>query len=339
MDKISAELRLIGCTIVAFSLFAGHLSAGEANWVAGPALQRQLAEPVDIYWLNNPLRRAFDGISQARKIAILIDRRVDPGRELSVSLNGMPLESAMQQIAAEIGLELSRLGDVLYLGPAGSADRLEAVKTDLTASIRRMPKETQRKLLLRKAIAWDDLAEPRELVEQLARENGLEIEGLNRMPHDLWAAANLPPLTLADRLTLIAFQFDLAFKPDAAGKRLEVVPLATEAAPRPKRKTEADATPERPSTDPPANLERLRIDRMVVREKPLGAILDHLAKRLDLDLRIDREAVAAAGISLDQLVSLTVENATIDELFTKLLADTRLTFRRVGRVVTIAPEK
>lgn len=78
---------------------------------------------------------------------------------------------------------------------------------------------------------------------------------------------------------------------------------------------------------------------MVVREKPLGAILDHLAKRLDLDLRIDREAVAAAGISLDQLVSLTVENATIEELFTKLLADTRLTFRRVGRVVTIAPEK
>ena len=45
------------------------------------------------------------------------------------------------------------------------------------------------------------------------------------MPHDLWAAADLPPISLVDRLTLIAIQFDLTFKVAEHGKRLELVPV------------------------------------------------------------------------------------------------------------------
>ena len=60
-------------------------------------------------------------------------------------------------------------------------------------------------------MAWDELAEPRTLLAALARENGLEIEGLDRVPHDLWPAADWPPMSLVDRLTLIAQACVLVF--------------------------------------------------------------------------------------------------------------------------------
>jgi len=74
---------------------------------------------------------------------------------------------------------------------------------------------------------------------------------------------------------------------------------------------------------------------LTVREKPLEPVLEQLAQRLDFELRIDRKAIAAAGISLDQRISVHVENATLDELLGSLLKTTGLSFHRTGRVVEI----
>ena len=74
-------------------------------------------------------------------------------------------------------------------------------------------------------MTWDDLTTPRELIEELARQNGVEVTGLELVPHDLWAAADLPPLPWADRLTLIAIQFDLTFTVSADGATVRLVPL------------------------------------------------------------------------------------------------------------------
>ena len=69
----------------------------------------------------------------------------------------------------------------------------------------------------------------------------------------------------------------------------------------------------------------------------LGRVLDQLAARLELELRIDREALQQAGISLDAPVSFSVKNATIDELLEAVLAPAGCTFRREGKVVEIRP--
>ncbi len=334
-------LRLVAAVIVAgiLAIPCAGLFAEDVDWATGPALKLQLADPVDIYWPKNPLREAISSLSQARRVAVLIDRRVDPGAELSVSLKAVPLESALQRVARGLGLGVFQLGDVLYLGPAAAADRLGAVSNEFKAKIHRLPVPVQRKYFQRKKMAWSDLAEPRELLAQLARQNDLTVGGLERIPHDLWAGADLPPLPLADRLTLIAFQFDLTYRISSAGQRLELVPLPKDIpAAAPERRAAAPLQPgKKPASTSPANIDQIRIDRLVVREKPLGPVLDQLAGRLGLDLRIDRKAIAAAGISLDQRVSLKVENATVDELLRQLLRGTRLTFHRRQRVVEIAP--
>ena len=81
----------------------------------------------------------------------------------------------------------------------------------------------------------------------------------------------------------------------------------------------------------------MRIERLAVREQPIGPVLRQLTERLKLDLQIDEKALAEAGISLDQRVSVTVENVTVDDLFRALLKSTKLTFRRTQKTIAVVP--
>jgi hypothetical protein len=341
-----SRLRWIAAAIIAGALARGSAvdAADRVNWLTGAALQQQLAEPVDILWADNPLHQAMVRLSRACRVAILIDRRVDPGQKLDVSLRGVPLESALQTIARGRGLGVSRLGAVVYLGPLPAAERLPAVAAGFDKQVRLLPPAVQRRYHQLKALAWEDLATPRELLSQLGRQGGLEIANLEQAPHDLWAAADLPPLSLVDRLTLVAIQFDLTFHVTANGSRLELVPApggsygpSKDLQPTPQR-DRGLAGPRVPASGrtvkPAGGQDRFQID---VREKPLGPVLRQLADRLDLDLRIDQQAIRTAGISLDQRVSVHLQNATVDEILGGLLRDTGLSFHRRQRVIEIVP--
>ena len=288
-----------------------------------------------------PLRRAIEGLSQAQKVAILIDRRVDPSEKLNLTIKDTPLRSALQEIADHCGLGVSRIGmAVVYFGPPSIAEKLPSIEAAFVRAVRRLSPPAQRKFFQSKALAWDDLASPRDLLAQLGQQNRVAIDGLDCVPHDLWAAADLPPLSLIDRLTLIAVQFDLTFKVASGEARLGLIPVP-ENLPTPAKKSKETSVGSRPPRPPPAepsaSVERIRIQRLSVQAEPLGPVLRQLANRLGLELRMDEKALAAAGISLDQRVSVKIENATVDELLRQLLKSTGLKFHRRQRVVEILP--
>ena len=113
-----------------------------------------------------------------------------------------------------------------------------------------MPAAVSRPLLQPKPLAWPDFATPRDILTDLARQNGLTLEGLDRVPHDLWAAADLPPLSLVERLTLVANQFDLTFALSADGR---TVTLAAHS-----RGSAGGTTARRASRRPPSRAVRFR---------------------------------------------------------------------------------
>ncbi len=222
--------RHIAAIFVVVALLRGvsAIAADAVHWATGAALEQRLAGNVSLQFANSPMRQAIRRISEAKQVAILLDRRVDPGQKLDITLKDVSLESALQAIARRSGLGMSRLGNVVYFGPAPVAKRLRAVAAALEKDVRRLPSAAQRKYLSPKRLAWDDLASPRDLLTELARQNGLKIDGLEKMPHDLWASADLPAISLIDRLTLIAIQFDLTFKPADGGRRLDLVAVTAE---------------------------------------------------------------------------------------------------------------
>lgn len=348
--------------------------AGSASLVSGTELVEQLAAPVSVSWSNLPLLRALKSLGAAQHLAIVLDRRVDPGRPISLVLAEEPLGNALEKIARHLQIGYCQLGSIAYFGPPAMAERLRTLAALRLEDIRPLPAAMSRKFLLARSWHWDDLAEPRKLVAELAEEAGVELSGVDKIPHDLWPAADWPLLTWIDRLTLVAAQFDLTFRLDKTGNRVELIPLPDKAVlsrtyevPRDaaavarrwaKEVPGARVTVEKNKIRLAGRLEdhelveqRLRgtpsqratvtagkeVYQLSVENAALSQVVDQLAGRLNLKFDWNRAAIDVAGISVDQLVSVKVQNAPLDELLRAVFAGTGLTFKRADRAISIYP--
>ncbi|MGA2059256.1 MAG: STN domain-containing protein [Thermoguttaceae bacterium] len=352
---------------------------GAASWATGPGLQKNLAESVDILWAENPMRQALESVGRNKNVAVLLDRRIDPGRKIEISIRQTPLKEALETIAQKYNLGISMVGPVVYFAPPETARTVRTLVALRREDVRRLAPGAAKKFFEQKSMVWDDLATPRALLEKLGSENGIQIAGLDQIPHDLWAAADLPPLDLIERITLIAGQYDLTFQVSADGKGITLLPVPehvelvrtypagrqsqetakniTSLAPQARVHVEGDkivvtgtvedheriSSPhrqtERSSTKPAdADLNSKRFT-LTVPEQPIGLLLQQLAPQLNLELKIDKKALERAGVSLDQRVSFSVKNATVDELLQAALKQTRLKFMRRGNVVQIEPSE
>ena len=355
------------------------ISWGAESWATGPALQKILAEPVDIVLAENPLRQALESVARNKNVAVLLDRRIDPGRKIEISLRQTPLKEALETIAQKYNLGISMVGPVVYFAPPETARTVRTLVALRREDVRRLAPGAAKKYFEQKSMAWDDLAAPRELLEKLGSENGIQIAGLDQIPHDLWAAADLPPLELIERLTLIAGQYDLTFQVSADGNRLTLLPVPEHVellrtypagrqaqqtaknfaslAPQARVQVEGDkiivtgtledheriSSPhrqtERSMTKPAtADLASKRFT-LTVTEQPIGPLLEQLVPQLNLELKIDKKALEQAGVSLDQRVSFSVKNATVDELLQAALKQTHLKFVRRENIVQIEPSE
>ncbi|MGA2035759.1 MAG: hypothetical protein ABSG68_26220, partial [Thermoguttaceae bacterium] len=224
MRPITAVSFLWSLSIMAATVLLAAAAQG-GDWATGTALQKKLANPVDIFWSGNPLRPALEGLARAQHVGLLIDRRVDPGQKLDVQLSATPLLQALREALENRHLDVSVLGPVVYVGPAEAAARLRTLAALRLEDTERLPAAVARKLLQAQPMSWRDFATPRDLLQKLGQQARLEIAELDRVPHDLWAAADLPPLPLLDRITLIVVQFDLTFEIASDGRQVRLVPL------------------------------------------------------------------------------------------------------------------
>lgn len=195
--------------LLAIQLFCWTAYAQEPDWQTGRALEQQLRTPLSATLKGLPLRDGIARLSQATRVAMWLDRRVDPSPELDLRLEEVPLAEALDVLAAEYGLGWHLFDSVVYFAPDESLDALRRAQSSQSRQLGRLSPGLRRQMLSRRAWEWGDLAEPRLLLAAIAEDSSLTIEGLERVPHDLWPAADLPPLRLADRILFVATQFDL----------------------------------------------------------------------------------------------------------------------------------
>ncbi len=207
---------------------AERSSAEAVEWLVGEAACRRLKEsvgPAGMVWKQTPLREALEHLAQSSRIAFLLDRRVDPGQLLEVEVENCSLLEAFAAIARDRALGVCLVGPVVYIGPPRAAEQLNTLIVMAEEHVQSFPPELQRRFFEPRVLAWPDLATPREIVTELARSAGLEVAGMDRLPHDLWARASLPPLSLVRRLCLVLQQFDLTFQVQPTGRQIALVPL------------------------------------------------------------------------------------------------------------------
>ncbi len=345
-------------------------------WRTAMELAKHLDEPVTWSWSGQSLSAALTSLAETDRLSSFLDRRVDPGLKLDVTLVDTPLRQALERVAEKVSLGSAVLGPVIYWGPADSAARLRTLAETRREDADQLRPQLRLALSSSRPLAWPRLSTPRELAAQLAAEVDLKLADENALPHDLWPAVDLPPLPWTDRLTLVLAGFGLTYEIDEERNLLRFVPAPAEPmlartfplrggaektlaawkeqAPQAQvrvrggrleargrledfeRMTAKRSTTAKAPRRPTQQVYRLNI---VAQDKAVGSLVRQLAERLGWQAEFDDEAIKKAGLSLERPVSVSAEGATPEELFREVLGQAGLGFRIEGETIRVFPPR
>jgi hypothetical protein len=316
----------------------GEGAAQRSSTAAPNASGRRLAQrSATIHWQRVPLRDAIGRLHALFHEPVFVDRRVDPGLRVSLDIEATLAEEVVAAIAAGNDLAVARLSTLVYLGPTAAADQLRAIAVARSQEAAKLPAAVRSVVLQKRRIGWQRLSKPRDLLASAVEQRGWRLAEGEKIPHDLWAAGELPELSLSDQLTVLLIGFDLTFAFRSSDRTIEIVPL--KGAIKPDASTTANKRRAAPANAERAKNGSRQVYTLRVTEQPVRAILQALSNRLHWAIQIDEDAIRAAGKSLDQRVSFSLENADQQHLLEAILKPAGLDYRLEDDRVRIIPRR
>lgn len=308
------------------------LACGAASAADAPP---GLDAPVQATWTRLPLRQWAERASTVVGKPVILDRRIDPDLPVTLTAAGESWRDLLTTVAVAAGATAEELAGSVRIVPAAAAGKASRADRDRELRVAALPAGPRAAVAARRPWRWAAGARPGELVAGAAAEAGVELAGLDAIPHDHFPAADLPPLSLAERLDLVLAHFDrrviwTAARGRAAGRIIsidaEILPAAVAAAAdRPVRRG-----PSRRTVEP--------LDEFTLRlEAPLDQALAAICGRLGLELELDAAALAAHGIAPGEIVRASVEEASRDELLGAVLQPVGLTWKIDGKRLLVFP--
>ena len=288
-----------------------------------------------IDWQRLPLRDAIGRLHTVFNETVFVDRRVDPSQRVTLDIEAGSAEEVVAAIAAVLKLSETRLGPLIYLGPAGAAEQLQAVAISQSRKIASVSADLRTSLERKRSFTWPRPSEPRAISASVIEQRGWRLANEEQIPHDIWPAGEFPQMTLAQELTLLLIGFDLTFELKPDERSIQIVEL------KDTMKAFTGFAAGKQSAAPPnaprAKTGGRQVFTLRVKEKPVRAVLQELSNRLHWVIQIDEDSIKAAGKSLDEHVSFTVENADRERLLDALLQPAGLDYHLEGDVVRIIP--
>lgn len=293
-----------------------------------PAAAAVESPPVHATWTALPVREVADHLSRLAGKPVVLDRRIDPTTPLTLLFAGDSCDDVLATVAARVGGQAIDLESMVRIVPPATAGRCLSAEQARRREISRLPAPQRIPLTTKAAWEWPPGSTPYDLVAAAAAEAGLAIDGLDRIPHDHFAAADFPTLALADRLDLILAHFDLrvAWSRNPTGSRPQgrIVPLP-DAAPSAVATDIPPAPPPRRRSPPRQTGERQAYTLRL--EAPLEEALAAVTRQLGLRLALDVASLSARGIAPREIARADVRSASRDELLDEILVPLGLSWR------------
>jgi hypothetical protein len=297
----------------------------------GDSLRRALAEPVGVSWSGRTLGEALNSLARSQRISIVLDRRVDPNGAVDWSADGVPLSRLLETFAEKFSCGVIWLGPTAYVAPRSATAVLPQTLARCNAEANALPAELRTAFASRRSLTWNDLAEPRSVLEQLAGEARLHWTNLDTMPHDLLRGIATPPLSLVERLSLVTAGFGLTYVVDPSARTITLHPL-------PASSGITSPTPHSPPPAAPAKVAPgVQVYTLKIRDVPLSKLVAVLRDKHGLKIRFDDEAIRRAGLSVEKLTAVDVTQATLESLLDQAAAPLGLAANREGDAVVIGP--
>lgn len=222
---VTAVSIAMGAGVPACTAHAQSPSTPAIAWKTDRQFEAQLAAPLpNLVLSESPLEPALRRLAETNEVLIVLDRRVDPGRQLDFSSRGEPLEETLRRLAAELQLGVAVVGSAVYVGPTATAALLETWAEVKQEELKRLPSAVRTAMARRRSTSWPLLTTPRQALEQVAAELGMRWESLEAVPHDLMRAAAWPPMSAPHRLSLLLAGFDLTYEVEGELLRLARLP-------------------------------------------------------------------------------------------------------------------
>lgn len=220
---LSGVLTILLCGFGSGLVVAADFPAARAR---GVEFHRIWDSPVRAKLDRTPLRSALEQLCSARKVGFVIDRRLDPDKELACELLDLPLSEFLPTVLESIQAEVVVIGNSLVIGPQEPQHWLRTLAAIQRSDQQAHPgtaaitSERARQIDLR----WPALSDPRQLILDLAKRGKIQITGTELIPYDQWGEGDLIGVTSGEALTVLASQYDLRLRWTSA-TTAELVPL------------------------------------------------------------------------------------------------------------------
>lgn len=326
------------------ALFAwAAVASATTTWTAGlgradNATSRALATPVTATWAGLPLRQVAARLAEIGGIAIVVDRRLDPDTSITLDISAEPLDAVLARVAEAAQADAVPYAGHVRLVPRGGAAALAAAEQMRATELRAAGASLRTRATKAATSSWEDGAVPRELVARAAAEAGIEIDGLDALPHDHFPQARLDALTHADRLDLLLAHFDRRvewrLRPGPRGERPMVALVGLPAAVAPAPPALHKTPPRRPGKAAPPGGGPATYTLTVA--APLDELLSTLARRFGLELALDRPGLARAGVAPAEIVRLELKDVSREQLLDAICAPRQLTWHIEGDTLSVS---
>ena len=217
---------LIGFAVTAkhYDLY-GHTA--EQSVPTNTRFEQQLDTLISTRW-NLSLKDALNSISETQRVAIFLDRRINPAQQIQLEVQDKTLSTTLQQIAKQANAQISYIRNVIYIGPAKTTHLLATVAAIHAETHRRNQAENTRVFTVGKSTQWNRLSQSQSIVTAIAKTVNAEITNIETIPFDLWDKHALPHLPFAMRMTIVLAGFDLTYQMNN-DRSITLTPFPTEA--------------------------------------------------------------------------------------------------------------
>lgn len=349
---------------------SAQLAAQSINdWHTGKRLDRFNRTPISASWADASLKRILNRFSQSQRVAVFLDRRVDPSPTMNITAKNLGAEALLWKIADSQELGMCRVADFYYLGPPETAASLPTLWQQMKAESGRKRKSFEVNWERKSALTTKSVVVVKELLDQLASKHRFEIENPEAVAHDVWGQVELPETSVAGRVGIILVGFGKWFERSQDGKKIRIIdfPSVETADFRTESLQDPAAAAKKmkglfpnlkisgnrkrlTASGPPLEVARLR--RQLAQSKTIeqatsetkrfslntsasrGAILATVAKQLNLELKFSAQAQA----TLQQEIRLQIKDATLVELLDETLKGTELKYETTENELVISSD-
>ena len=215
---------------ILISLFLTCSAQGQTSThLTGQMFQTQLTAPI----AGTTYNEAVSGTSLARfaqvnSLGFYLDRRCPSDKMFSLDANNICVREFFDQAAEQLGWGVSYPSGLVYVGPKEYTAILRTLFVLRSEDARKLPSDAAKIWARHQNLQWEEGTNPKTLLESMADEAGVQIYGLDKIPHDIWGAGWTPSLSLANRVQFIVGQFGYTFKFDSTGLKIALIPIVAD---------------------------------------------------------------------------------------------------------------